>query len=61
MLISYQNYNGGINNLCVVTEDFRGNVFSGICGTSTIDEAHAIKNFKRNFKKHTGKKYPYKN
>lgn len=40
---------------------FRGNVFSGIYGTSTIDEAHAVKNFKKNFKKHTGKKYPYEN
>ena len=38
LLITYQNYKGGINNLCVVSEDFRGNTFSGIIGKSAIDE-----------------------
>ena len=59
MLITYQNYKGGINNLCVVSEDFRGNAFSGIIGKSAIDKQHAIKNFKRNYRKHKGVKYPY--
>lgn len=59
MLITYQNYKGGINNLCVVSEDLRGNTFSGIIGKSAIDEQHAIKNFKRNYRKYKGVKYPY--
>ena len=59
MLITYQNYKGGINNLCVVSEYFRGNTFNGIIGKSTIDKQHAIKNFKRNYRKYKGVKYPY--
>ena len=61
MLVTYQNYNGDINNLCVITEDFRSNVFSGIIGKFTIDKQHAIKNFKRNYRKYKGLKYPYAN
>ena len=59
MLITYQNYKGGINNLCVDSKDIRGKTFSGILAKSTIDEQHAIKNFKRNYRKHKGVKYPY--
>ncbi len=57
MLITYQNHNGGTNNLIVVTEDFKGFVFSGVVGTSTKSERQAIANFKRNYKRHYKKAY----
>lgn len=54
MIYNYFNYKGGINNLCVVSESFSK---PDIIGKSTIDLKHAIKNFKRNYKKYYGKKY----
>lgn len=45
LFISYQNYKGGINNLCVI-EDIKGNY-----GTSTISKEKAIQNYYKNLKK----------
>lgn len=43
--ISYQNYKGGINNLCIV-EDIKGNY-----GASTVSKEKAIQNYYKNLKK----------
>ena len=53
MIYNYYNYNGGINNLCVVFERFDG----GVTGRSTKGLEQAYKNFKRNYKKTYGRKY----
>jgi len=45
LYISYQNFNGGINNLCVV-QDIQGNF-----GTSTKSQKQAIQNYYKNLKK----------
>ena len=45
LYISYQNYNGGINNICIV-EDNNGNY-----GTSTNGKKQAIKNYYRNLRR----------
>jgi len=50
MYISYHNYKGGTNNLIVVSE---GNVR----GSSLIDLEHAIRNFKRNWRKYNSYAY----
>lgn len=45
LFISYQNYKGGINNLCIV-EDIKGNY-----GTSTKGKEKAIQNYYKNLKR----------
>ena len=45
MFITYKNYKGGINNLCVVS-DVMGNY-----ATSLKGEAQAIKNYKKKVRK----------
>ena len=49
LYITYQNYKGGINNLCIV-KDIQGNF-----GTSTKNKKQAIENYKRNLKKSENK------
>ena len=45
LYISYQNYNGGINNLIIV-EDTKGNF-----ATSTISKEKAIQNYYRKLRR----------
>lgn len=45
LFISYENFNGGINNLYVV-QDIKGN-----CGTSIVSKEKAIQNYYKNLKK----------
>ncbi len=56
MIITYQNYKGGINNLVVICERLSP-YYNGVVATSTKDEQTAIKNFKRNYKKAYSKNY----
>lgn len=53
LVITYQNYKGGINNLCVV----RDLKIPYIMETSKIDKEHAIKNYKALYKKYYRKNY----
>lgn len=53
MIYNYYNYKGGINNLCVVYESFKG----GVSAQSTKGLKAAFKNFKRAYKKHYNKPY----
>lgn len=53
LIITYQNYKGGINNLCVV-RDFN---IPYIMATSKKDKETAIKNYKILYKKYYNKKY----
>lgn len=45
MYITYKNYNGGINNLIIVSDN------KGIFATSLISVTQAIKNYKRKIKR----------
>lgn len=45
MFVKYENYKGGINNLCVVYDE------RGFIGTSTKGKEQAIKNYKKQIKK----------
>ena len=58
MIITYENYRGGINNLIVCSCGLgRKDTYCGIVGTSQKNEKSAIKNFKRNYKKQMGFAY----
>lgn len=50
MIITYENYKGGVNNLIVVSEHLNPYT-KGIVATSTKSVEHAIRNFKRKLAK----------
>lgn len=50
MIITYENYKGGVNNLIVVSEHLNP-YKNGIIATSTKSVEHAIRNFKRQLAK----------
>lgn len=50
MIITYENYKGGVNNLIIVREHLNP-YKNGIVATSTKSVEHAIRNFKRQLAK----------